>query len=426
MHESPRLQKLLSQIELLHPKKIDLSLDRMLVLLAKLDNPHYKMPPTIHITGTNGKGSTHAFCLSLLTHLGYKCHAYTSPHLQRFNERIRVAGELVSDEALIETLEYILKINNGAAITFFELTTIAAFMLFAQNPADFFICEVGLGGRLDSTNVIPHKEVAIFTPIDKDHAEFLGKSFTSIATEKAGIITQVNKAVISAVQKPIVKKIIQQRANEKNIKLIVPKYSVLPNDSWQIKGLTLNEPSLAGIHQYENAALAVNAVSFLTPLKPQQINQALSNTTWQARLQNLTKTRIFHDFTPCAQSLWLDGCHNPHGAIAVANWLAKKHDKNQDLVMFVALMNNRNPNDFLKNFMQFKPKIITTSFELGHNAHDAKILGQTALDCGLEVLGMCNDYQQALQILKNYQPKGRVLIAGSLYLSGLILDYNEK
>ena len=211
--ETPALTTLLASVMRLHPKKIDLSLVRMEKLLAKLGNPQQKMPPTFHIAGTNGKGSVFANISSILKSSGATYHGYCSPHLVRFNERIILSGAEVSDEQLTTTLQAVIKINDGDAITFFELTTAVALLLFAAAPADFFVCEVGLGGRLDSTNVITSDKMAVFTPIDIDHQEFLGNTIEKIAFEKSGIITPATaRVMVTAPQSSAALQVLQTQA----------------------------------------------------------------------------------------------------------------------------------------------------------------------------------------------------------------------
>ncbi len=423
MFESPKLQEILQKIEHLHPKKIDLSLGRMGQLLAQLGNPHQKMPPTIHIAGTNGKGSTHALCLAMLRAGGARVHAYTSPHLVVFNERIRIANNIISDGQLYELLGEILRVNNNQPITFFELTTIAAFKAFADTEADYLVCEVGLGGEFDSTNIIPHKDVAVFTPIDFDHLEFLGNTLSKIASAKAGILTKVNGLVVSARQRPTARDIINRHARAINQRVIYPQLTILPNKNWQMNGEIFQKPALPGRHQYDNASLAVQAVRAVNPhITHNQINQGLQNAEWPARLQNLTGGRVFTQYCPNARGLWLDGCHNNHGASVVAEWLSEQDTS--DFTMVTALMNNRNQHEFLAHFAPFKPKIITTSFQLGHNAHPCGVMAQAARDNGIQVLAECPDHHLALTQLRAVNPRGLVLICGSLYLSGCILHEN--
>ena len=264
---SKNLNELLNQLIDLHPKYIDLSLDRLTKLLSKIGDPHLKIPKVIHIAGTNGKGSTLSFIKQILIEHGLKVHSYTSPHLRDFKERITLSNKEISTKKLLVTLRYIKKINNGNPITFFEITTAAAFYLFSKQKADFVILETGLGGRLDATNIIKESLIDIITPIGIDHQEFLGKSIIKITNEKLGIIKKGSNIIVSKQKKKITEHIIKKlKNNKKKLSLYNNQYKILKKDKneftlrYNNKRLNFKNPRLIGYHQIENASTAIIAI----------------------------------------------------------------------------------------------------------------------------------------------------------------------
>ena len=264
-----KTDKLLKQFIALHPKYIDLSLTRLEALLKKLGNPHHQLPPTIHIAGTNGKGSTLSFIKSILQQNNYSVHTYTSPHLEKFRERISLNNKTINANKLLRCLEKVKKINNNNPITFFEITTATAFVLFAQHKADFLILETGLGGRLDATNIIPKKIISIITAIDIDHQEFLGNTIKKITNEKLGIIREYENVVIAKQKNEVQTYIFKKLKNKKNIYYFNKDYKFKPiqknkfNYEFENFKKVLSNPSLEGKHQIENASTAITTAMLL-------------------------------------------------------------------------------------------------------------------------------------------------------------------
>ncbi len=451
--ENPALTRQLAGIMNLHPKRldnsplgrggIDLSLARINQLLAKLGDPQKKMPPTFHIAGTNGKGSVFANLCSILQTAGLSYHGYSSPHLVRFNERIILHGKEVSDDVLMAALQEVMDVNGDDEITFFELTTAVAFLLFARQPADFLVCEVGLGGRLDSTNVITGQKMVIVTPIDMDHQEFLGDTLEKIAFEKSGIITVAAATnMVSARQLPAVSTVLEQQAKLHGKKIHMVEYQVVNGDlllrGEQGKTINLGKPGLLGAHQYTNAAVAAKAaMEFFKvvnrPITDDVLRQGIANTTWPARLQSLPAKQIMNKVAGAGLpfkneaiagdfpgGMWLDGCHNPAGARALVAWL-QSLPAMRTAVLF-AILNNRSAEDFLaafesldKEYFHFFP----TSFPGDHHTHAPEHLKNTASQLGF-VATMTDDWRDGLKIIgeQHYQ---RVIICGSLYLAGQVL-----
>src|SRR5215471_10133609 len=324
------LERLLS----LHPKRIDLVLDRIQRLLAELGHPEKKLPPIIHVAGTNGKGSVCAFLRAMLEGSGYRVHVYSSPHLVRFHERIRIAGRLISDDDLTEILEECERANRDQPITFFEITTAAAFLAFSRQEADALILEVGLGGRFDATNVIANPAAVCITPIALDHQEFLGNTIGTIAGEKAGII-KPGKPCIVGLQPDEAREVITRRADQLGAPLYVygedygahaERGRLVYQDSDGLLDLSL--PKLIGRHQIANAAVAIAALRRIGGRwsREQGIEWGLKNVEWPGRLQRLVKGPLV-DGAPKGAEVWLDGGHNPHGGAAVAQAMADLEER---------------------------------------------------------------------------------------------------
>ncbi|HVV64786.1 MAG TPA: folylpolyglutamate synthase/dihydrofolate synthase family protein [Rhizomicrobium sp.] len=353
-----RSDAVLSRLLSLHPKKIDLALDRIESLLAKLDHPERKLPPVIHVAGTNGKGSTCAFCRAMLEAQGLKVHVYTSPHLVEFRERIRLSGTLISEEELAGTLEECERVNGGAPITFFEITTAAAILAFSRHRADALVLEVGLGGKYDATNVIQKPRMTVITPVDFDHAEFLGEDLAGIAAEKAGIVKPGVPLVVGH-QRDIARDVILRRADA----LSAPAY-VFGQDFFahQEHGrmvyqdtdglLDLPLPRLVGRHQIDNAAAAIAALrrSGRGWGKDAAIERGLRTVEWPARLQRLTRGPLV-DAAPDGAEIWLDGGHNPHGAAAVASAIADLEERGErSLYLICGMLRTKDALGFLGAF----------------------------------------------------------------------------
>ncbi len=417
----------------LHPKIIDLTLDRMLPLLAKLDHPERRLPPVIHVAGTNGKGSLLAYLRAMLEAAGYRVHVYTSPHLVRFAERIRLAGKIIDEEALSELLLACEAANGDTPITYFEITTIAAFKAFADTPGDVLLLETGLGGRYDATNVVARPALTAITPISHDHAEFLGTDLAGIAGEKAGII-KPNVPVVIGPQDLVALKVLQETSE-----MLGSPVHIYNKDwschkvaeGWQYDGIkgtrVFPMPALHGVHQIENAATAVACLNHLRgfTVSDTAISEGLRNVTWPARMQRLTKGPIT-DVLPDHVEIWLDGGHNPAAGEQIAKSFADWNETDPKPTYLIAgMLNTKDQKSF---FSQLAPVIekghcITIPEEAAATA--AADLADMARAGGLDASEMPS-LMAAVEALKPTLDENpcRLLIAGSLYLAGQILRKN--
>jgi dihydrofolate synthase/folylpolyglutamate synthase len=419
---------ILARLTALYPKFMDLQLDRELRLLGELGRPQDHLPPVIHVAGTNGKGSTIAYLRAFLEAAGKRVHVFTSPHLVRFNERIRLAGKLVSSRRLNAMLEEVEAINAGRPITQFEITTSAALRLFAETPADYLLLEVGLGGIYDSTNVIDHPAGVIITPVDLDHQAYLGDTVAKIAANKAGILKRGSPAVIGR-QLDEGLDVIERMAARLGVTPFVQgrDYDGYPADGRLVyqdeDGLIdLPPPALLGRHQFDNAALAIAAARhFWLPVTDQDIAEGLRKVVWPARMQPL-KGRL-RELLPKADELWLDGGHNAHGAAALARVLEEMNAaRPAPLVLIVGMMNTRSPADFLEAFRPMSPKVLTLTIPGEQNAHPAKFIADEGRKAGFDTTphrALISALRDAAEV-KN----ARVVIVGSLYLGGYVLARN--
>src|SRR5882757_8692195 len=360
------IDSIVARLNALHPKRIDLSLDRVQRLLAALDHPERKLPPVIHVAGTNGKGSTLAFLRAILEAAGLRVHAYTSPHLVRFNERFRLGGELVSDAELTAALEECERANAGEPITVFEITTAAGMLLFARHPADVLLLEVGLGGRLDATNVIDNPIATIVTPISIDHTDFLGDTLEKIAAEKAGIFKRDVPAIIAAQSRDVLSVLERQAARLKApIKIAGENWTATEERGRLVYQddnglLDLPAPKLHGRHQFENAGLAIAALRAVPRFKisPAAFEAGMVKADWPARLQRLSAGRLVN-LIPAGSELWLDGGHNPDGGRAIAAALADLEERvSRPLVLIVGMMATKDCEGFLGNFTGLARRLI--------------------------------------------------------------------
>ena len=425
-----RTDAILKRLSALHPKLIDLSLDRMLPLLAELGNPHAHLPPTIHVAGTNAKGSTIAYLRAFLEAAGQRVHVYNSPHLVRFNERIRLAGRLVDTRRLNATLERVEAVNAGRPITFFEITTVAAFLLFAETEADYLLLETGMGGTYDTTNVVAHPLGTIITPVDYDHQGFLGRTLAEIAASKAGILKRGSKAVIG-LQRDEGRAVIERAARRLGV---VPLYQGEDFHGSQQDGrlvyqdesglLDLPPPSLLGGHQFDNAALAIAAARhFGLPVDADALARGLRQVVWPARMTPLQSGPLRNLLGPGAE-LWLDGIHNAHGAAAVASALRElDRARPAPLVLILGLMNTRDPASVLAPFAGMASQVLTVTIPGEANAHKAGHLAEEARKAGFDA----RPQRSIVSALKTAaaMPDARVLICGSLYLAGDVLARNR-
>lgn len=423
-----RTDAILKRLLSLHPKLIDLHLDRQLRLLDAMGRPQDKVPPVIHVAGTNGKGSTIAYLRAFLEAAGKRVHVYNSPHLVRFNERVRLAGKLVSTRRLNAVLEECERINAGQAITFFEITTAAAFKLFAEVPADYLLLEVGMGGTHDSTNVVDHPLGVVITPVDLDHLAYLGRTVGEIAGNKAGILKRGSPAVIG-LQRSDGLSIIEKRAHALGIR---PFVAGRDYDGYSHGGrlvyqdedglLDLPPPALVGPHQFQNAALAVAAARhFMLPVTDADIARGLKSVIWPARLTPL-RGRL-RDLLPPAHELWLDGGHNAHGAAALAVALDEmQRARPAPLILVVGMMNTRPPEDFLAPFKGKAAKVLALTIPGEQNAHSAQTIAAAARASGF-VAEPKRSVETALDEAAEIG-HARIVICGSLYLAGHVLDRN--
>jgi dihydrofolate synthase/folylpolyglutamate synthase len=405
----------LERLNKLHPKIIDLELSRVLRLLERVGNPEQKLPPVIHVAGTNGKGSVIAYLRAFLEAAGYRVHVYTSPHLVRFNERIRLDGKLIEEAALIELLEECEQANGGQQITFFEITTVAAFLAFLRTPADVVLLETGLGGSFDATNVIDRPLASVLMPISMDHMQFLGNTLEQIAANKAGIIKQ-GRPVIVGRQPAEALAVFEAKAKELN----APLYRY--GKEWFVDGLLKDSlrfldtrgprryppPGLLGSHQFANAGTAIAATHWLEGFKIDDgaIAQGLRNVEWPARMQRLTHGPLV-DMLPSDWELWLDGGHNEDAGQVIADMI-------------------KDPVAFLKPLAPLLEDLNAVAIPGDHASLSAEDCVKAGTEVGL-ISSAFPSVEAALRSVVDSHDEGpacRVLICGSLYLAGTVLAEN--
>jgi dihydrofolate synthase/folylpolyglutamate synthase len=431
------IESIVARLTALHPKRIDLSLDRMWRILAALGHPERQLPPMIHVAGTNGKGSTIAFMRAILEAAGLRVHVYTSPHLVHFNERFRLGatgeGRLVSDEELADALGECERVNAGVPITVFEITTAAALLLFARNPADVLLLEVGMGGRLDATNVIDRPLVTVVTPVSFDHAEHLGDTLGKIATEKAGIFKPRVPAIVGAQPREALAAIEREAARVKApIKVAGEDWTateergrlVYQDDSGL---LDLPAPKLYGRHQFENAGVAIAALRATVELKipPSAFEVGIAKADWPARMQRLAQGRLAA-LCPPGSELWLDGSHNADGGRAVANALADLEERvSRPLVLVVGMLSTKDRESYLKNFSGLARRVIAVPVPRQEKSFPTAAIVDAARAVGIPAQS-ADGVEQALAAIGRFglEPAPRILIAGSLYLAGAVLSAN--
>jgi len=363
LSETTRSDAVLKRLLSLHPKKIDLALDRILRLLSALGNPQLKLPPVIHVAGTNGKGSACAFARAMLEAQGLKVHVHTSPHLVRFHERIRIAGKLISEEALVSLLEEVEQVNAGRAITFFEITAAAMFLAFSRYPADAMVLEVGLGGTYDATNVVPNPVMTVIQPVGLDHREFLGDDLAGIAREKAGII-KTGVPLVVGPQSEIAGQVILNQADRMGVPVFAFGQDFASRQEHgrmvyedEVGLLDLPLPRLAGRHQIENAAVAIAALrhagragKLLGWGQEAAVERGLATVEWPGRLQRLHKGPLVES-APKGAEVWLDGGHNPHGAEAVSRAMADMEEHGErPLYLICGILANKDALGYLRAF----------------------------------------------------------------------------
>ena len=415
---------ILDRLMSLHPKVIDLVLDRVWRLLDALDNPQNKLPPVIHIAGTNGKGSTQAMIRAGLEGAGKSVHAYTSPHLARFHERIRLAGDLISEDALQAILEDCERANGDAPITYFEITTVAGLLAFSRTPADYTLLEVGLGGRLDATNVIDKPALTIITPISIDHTQFLGDTIEAIAGEKAGIIKRGVPCVVGP-QPEAALEVIERQAMRLGAPLLVygqhwhvteEHGRLIYQDETGLRDLPL--PNLIGKHQIENAGMAIAALRHLE-MGDAALDAAMSHVIWPARMQKL-KTGPLIDAAPTGE-IWLDGGHNPAAGLALAEAMDRLPKRPTYLIC--GMLNTKDIAGYLRPLARHAETLIAVSIPDEPATLSAEDTAKVAAQVGMKT-DQSASVLQAVQSIMSNDPNARILICGSLYLAGAILREN--
>jgi dihydrofolate synthase / folylpolyglutamate synthase len=423
---------IVSRFAPLHPKRIDLSLGRIERLLADLGSPHKRLPPVVHVAGTNGKGSTIAFMRAALEAAGKRVHIYTSPHLIRFNERIRIAGDIVDDERMFAAFDRCEAINAGQAISVFEITTAAAILLFSEIPADYLLLEVGLGGRYDATNVVDRPVATVVTPVSMDHPEFLGETVEKIAFEKAGILKKGAPAVI-AEQDARALDVIEREALRVGAPRIVGGRDFTMHEENgrlvfqdEVGLLDMPLPRLVGRHQHINAASALAALRVIEPrLTARVLEKGLANADWPARLQRLRSGRLI-DCAPPRAEVWLDGGHNEEGGRVLAEAMADFEEHgSRPLALICGTLNTKDTAGFLRHFKGLAQETLAVPIIGEHAGRPAEEVAALAQSVGLNAAA-CQSVEAALRFLaaRDWPVPPRILIAGSLYLAGLVLEAN--
>lgn len=423
----------------LHPKGYDLSLDRIRRLLEVLGNPHLKLPPVIHVAGTNGKGSATAFCRALLEAQGLSVHVHTSPHLVRWHERYRIGvkggrGQIVDDALFADALRRVAEANGGQPITVFEILTAVTFILFSEQPADVVVIEVGLGGRFDATNVVEKPAVSIIQPISLDHQAYLGDRVELIAAEKAGIMKRRVPVVIGHQEFDGAKDVLISTAERLNCPLAVFAQDFLAyeefgrlvyQDEFGLMDLPL--PRLRGRHQIGNAATAIRAVKAAGyPVTEEVAEKAMLSVEWPGRLQRLTEGRLV-EHAPEGSEIWLDGGHNPGAGEVIAEAMAAMEERQaRPLHLVIGMINTKDPIGFFRAFVDIAHNVYTVPIHGSDVGLDPVALALSAAEAGLKAVPM-GSLAQALDAIRERSEGGippRIMIGGSLYLAGNVLAEN--
>lgn len=423
----------------LHPKGYDLSLDRIRRLLEVLGNPHLKLPPVIHVAGTNGKGSATAFCRALLEAQGLSVHVHTSPHLVRWHERYRIGvkggrGQIVDDALFADALRRVADANGGQPITVFEILTAVTFILFSEQPADVVVLEVGLGGRFDATNVIENPAVCIVQPISLDHQAYLGDRVELIAAEKAGIMKRGIPVVIGHQEFDGAKDVLISTAERLGCPLAVFAQDFLAyeefgrlvyQDEFGLMDLPL--PRLPGRHQIGNAATAIRAVKAAGyPVTEEIAEKAMLSVEWPGRLQRLTEGRLV-EHAPEGSEIWLDGGHNPGAGEVIAEAMAAMEERQaRPLHLVIGMINTKDPIGFFRAFVDIAHNVYTVPIHGSDVGLDPVALALSAAEAGLKAVPM-GSLAQALDAIRERSEGGvppRIMIGGSLYLAGNVLAEN--
>jgi dihydrofolate synthase/folylpolyglutamate synthase len=423
----------------LHPKGHDLSLDRVTRLLERLDNPQDRMPPVIHIAGTNGKGSAAAFSRALLEASGMLVHVHTSPHLVNWHERYRLAapggGRLVEDDVLAEAVSRVAEANQGQSITVFEILTAVTFILFSEHPADAAIVEVGLGGRFDATNVIAKPAVSVIMPVSLDHEAHLGDRVELIAAEKAGIIKPGVPVVIGAQEFDAAQEVLIDTAERLGAPALVYGQDFLAYEEngrmiYQDDGglMDIAPPRLPGRHQFANAAAAIAAVkSAGFEVGHRVADKAMTTVEWPGRMQRLQQGRLT-ELAPKGAELWVDGGHNPGAGLVVAEAIAEQEERNpRPLFLICGMISTKDQTGFFRAFQGIARHVLTVPVSKSDAGVPAAELAARAAEAGLSAEPVAS-VENALMLLRDTWDEGaaapRILICGSLYLAGAVLEEN--
>lgn len=422
-----RLYSITERLSVLFPKKIDLSLARIERFLAQIDHPHHRIPPAIHVAGTNGKGSSIAFLRSCLEHLGYSCHAMTSPHLVRFNERIVLGGREITTPEFMKILDECERVNAGDQISYFEMVIAATFLAFSRHNADYSLIETGLGGRLDATNVIPSPIATIITMISYDHIDYLGDSLPKIASEKAGIMKKGAPCVVGAqTQEALdagVMGVFEARAKDLGIPLLRYGYEWHTKESQDGFVLILHgkeyffpTPSLVGAHQIQNAGAVLVAILTMHPEADiPTLGIGVANTQWRARLQRLEAL---------GRDVWLDGGHNDSAGKILAQQAQRWLDQDtKPLHLIVGMVNRKDPNAFLAPILPYVSSITCVAIPHSQMSFSPQALKDNIVCLDGVVIKTSESIEGALDGIDSH---ARTLITGSLYLSGAVLGHIEK
>jgi len=422
---------IVKRLHKLHPKTIDLSLNRIKALLNRLGSPEQSLKSVIHVAGTNGKGSTIAFLKAILESAGLIVNCYTSPHLVKFTERILVEGKQLEEDILINLLRECETTNAKNPITFFEITTAAALLVFSRSNADVNLIETGLGGRFDATNVFEKPALSIITPISMDHMKWLGNTLPAIAYEKAGILKPATTTIV-APQKSEVKEVIKNRGDNVGARLLFYNthwtfdiqsdgFSLIDNNT----NIKLPNPSLIGIHQIMNAAAAAISARHIPNLAITDlaIEKGLQNTKWPGRLERLVSGPLV-SLLPKGWALWLDGGHNVAAAEALTEVVKQWTD--QKLYAIFGCLNTRDPYDFLSPLAQHIDQLFAVTIPGEKNSLPGTAVARAAKRVGISSF-VAESVKDAITVISNGKMgQGRVLICGSLYLVGTVLSEQQN
>ena len=440
MTETTEAGREIEKLLTLHPKGFDLSLDRITRLLAALGNPHLRLPPVIHVAGTNGKGSVTAFSRAILEAAGLSVHVHTSPHLVNWHERYRLGvkggrSELVADPVLADAVRRVAEANAGEKITVFEILTAVTFLLFSEHPADAAIIEVGLGGRFDATNVIPRPAVSVIMPISLDHQAYLGDRVELIAAEKAGIMKRGMAVVIGHQEEEAARTVLIETAERLGCPYTVYGQDFLSyeefgrlvyQDEFGLYDLPL--PRLPGRHQYANAAAAIRAVKAAGfAIGEAHIEKGLTSVEWPGRLQRLTEGTLARLAPPGAE-IWVDGGHNPGAGQVIAETMATLEERDpRPLFLVTGMINTKDPTGYFDAFRGIAERVFTVPIRGSDAGIDPVVLAGDAIDAGLdaEPLSTVADALDAIAAITDSDDRApRILVGGSLYLVGDVLADN--